>query len=214
MNRAAIAAMLLGLASPALAQDAPADPKPADPPAPETKPTEPPPSIVTTPAEPPPKYQRVVVTPTTLQRHGQTIDLTLAGGVTLARSGDDTQHWFGRARVSWLAYNEPNFLIVGLAGQFSPLGSKSLGVEAQYIDLWRGTWIQGGVYPLDTTHGVSIEGSVGYALFGVEYQRRLSGDHSGDQALVLSLHVPLGVVRAAIRPPPGVILLPPATAGR
>jgi len=195
---------------------APAPTEPAKPPEPPAS-TVPPPSVTTVapPVDANPKYKRVVVMPTTLQRQGITLDLTLAGGVTLLHgSDDDTRAWFGRARAGVLMYNEPNFLIVGIAGQYSPLASKSLGLEAQYIDLWRGTWIQAGVFPLDTAGGVSIEGSVGYALLGVEYQRRLSGDHSGDQSLVLSLHIPLGVIRAVLKPVPGVIELPKATAER
>jgi hypothetical protein len=222
VKRAAlVAGLLASLAAPALADDPPqVDPAPAEPAPVPTEPAkvvEPPPSVTTVapPVDAGPKYKRVVVMPTTLQRQGITLDLTLAGGVTLLHgSDDDTRAWFGRARAGVLMYNEPNFLIVGIAGQYSPLASKSLGIEAQYIDLWRGTWIQAGVFPLDTAGGVSIEGSVGYALLGVEYQRRLSGDHSGDQSLVLSLHIPLGVVRAVLRPVPGVIELPKATAER
>lgn len=194
----------------------PAD-KPVDPtPTPTPDPTPVPTIDVTKPAETTgPKPKRVRVMATTLQRNGMTIDLTVAGGVRLLHGeGDQSRWWFGRARAGLLIYNEPNFLILGIAGQLGPLDSSSLGFEAQYIDLWRGTWIQAGVFPLDTAGGVTIEGSVGFTLFGVEYQRRLSGAREGDQTLLISLHVPLGVVRAVRQDPVGVVVLPKATAER
>ncbi len=64
------------------------------------------------------------------------------------------------------------------------------------------------MFPIDTVHGTSIEAVLGYTLFGLEYQRRVSGDRSGDQALVLTLHIPLGLINVMRKPPRGVTVYP------
>jgi hypothetical protein len=153
-----------------------------------------------------PKQQRVVVAYGLLQRHGVSWDLTVSGGVRLWHGdGDQTRWGFGRARAGVMMFREPTFVLVGITGQYSPLGSTALGIEAEYLNLWSGAWGQVGFDALDSVGGVSTRASVGYALFGVEYQRRLSGTRSGDQALLLELQVPLGVIKQSFTDPEGVI---------
>ena len=148
------------------------------------------------PAEP--KTVKVVMADFAYIQRGISPDLTVTTGVRLVHgSGDQTRWWFARARAGVMAYNEPSFLILGLTGQFNPLDSASLGVELEYLNLWHGFWGLGGVQLYDSAGGTTFEGAFGVTLFGLEYQRRLSGDRKDDQALMLTVHVPLGVVRVA-----------------
>jgi len=129
---------------------------------------------------------------------GVSPDVTLATGVRIVHgSGDQTRWWYARARAGMMVYNEPSFLILGLTGQFNPLDSASIGVELEYLNLWHGFWALGGMQFYDSAGGATFEGALGYTLFGLEYQRRLSGDRKDDQVLMITLHVPFGVVRVA-----------------
>jgi hypothetical protein len=142
------------------------------------------------------------------QRKGISPDLTLGFGVRLWRGdGDSTRWWNARARLGVMFYREPSFLIAGISGQLNALASSSLGLELQYIDLWRGFWFQGAISPI-STDGVITGGAAGYALFGLEYQRRLTGDRKGDQALLLTIHVPLGIVRVVRRQELRPVIIP------
>ena len=191
--------------------DAPAAPDPTPPPAKpeEVKPEE--------PKRPPPpgeepKKVTVVVANGMLQRQGISPDFTISGGVRLYHNETgDSRWWFGRVRAGVLIYQEPTFLSVGVAGQFGPLDSAALGVEARMFNLWNGGWIQGGVYPLDRAGGVSLEAAIGYGIFGLDYERRVSGPHSSDQTLCITLEVPLGLLRVVLKDPEGVIHLPKST---
>lgn len=158
-----------------------------------------------TTAEPqPPQRKRVVVHGSALIRRGITWDLTITGGLRLW-DGDESESvvWMGRARAGVLLYSEPTFLIAGISVQAGALGTPAVGLEVEAIDLWRGTWGQLGA--LGSDDGALITVAAGWALFGLEYQRRLSGDREGDHVLLLTLHVPIGVIRAALQPPPGVV---------
>jgi hypothetical protein len=207
VNRAVITALAMAIATNVAAADP--DPAPAattDSPTPTTTT----PTPTTTTPDPATQKQTFVLVDGMIQRHGVSFDLTLSGGLRLLHSGDETRWWFGRARAGVLLYSEPSFLMLGIAGQISPLGSRSLGVEVEYANLWQGYWVQAGVYPIDSTSGVSVSADLGYTLFGFEYQRRVSGDHSGDQALLFMLHVPIGVVYAVKKTPRGVTMMPTA----
>lgn len=150
------------------------------------------------PAEPPPKKVTVVMADFAYIQHGISPDLTLATGIRIVHGdGDQTRWWFARARAGVMAYHEPSFLILGLTGQFNPLDSASLGVELEYLNLWHGFWGLAGLQFYDSAGGATFEGAFGITLFGLEYQRRLSGDRKDDQALMITMHVPLGVVRVA-----------------
>lgn len=218
MNRLAI--LFLLAARIAHADDDPA--KPADDPA---KPVEEPVKPTETPAAPdkppekpadkpavdatPPKKVTVVLANGLLQRQGISPDFTITGGVRLWHSDNAASRWWmARVRAGVLIYQEPRFLSVGIAGQFGGLDSRSLGVEVQMMDLWSGFWGQAGVFPIDSTHGVTLEAALGYGLFGLEYQRRVSGAREGDQTLCLFLNVPLGLLRVVFKDPVGVIRAP------
>ena len=153
------------------------------------------------PPETPPKPKQIVIRSDVLfHRRGISPDLTLTTGIRAYRGdGDESRLWFARAPAGFVLYNEPTFLGVGITGQFSVLDSAALGVEAQYIDLWRGIWAQGGVTFVDSKGGAMLQAAIGFTLFGVEYTRRVSGNHERDQALVVSVHVPLGVIRVAMK---------------
>ena len=182
----------------------PADPVPREP-------HDPVPARVPEPV--PPKVKQVVVRSDVLfHRHGISPDLTLATGIRAYRGeGDQSRLWFARARAGFVLYNEPAFLGVGITGQFSVLDSAALGLEAQYVDLWRGVWAQAGVSFVDSAGGTMLQGAVGFTLFGLEYVRRLSGDRKQDHALVVSVHIPLGVIRVAMKKQMREVVIPMTT---
>ncbi len=220
MSRPLALAIVLAAARVARADDDPPKPavddeaKPAETPAAPDKPVEKPAdtdkpenAITATP----PKQVTVVVANGLLQRKGISPEFTITGGVKLWKSDNAaTRWWMGRVRAGALFYNEPSFLAVGLAAQFGALDSRALGVEVQVMDLWSGFWGQGGVYPIDSTHGTTLEATIGYGLFGLEYQRRVSGAREGDQTLCLFLNVPLGMLRVVLKDPTGLIRAPVA----
>jgi hypothetical protein len=141
-------------------------------------------------------------------RHGVAWDVEIALGLRVAHnSGDDSRWGFARARAGLLLFREPTFLSVGIAGQYGPLGSSALGIEAQVVDIQKGIWLQLGGFPIDSVGSV-IEVGFGFSLFGVEWQRRVSGTQSGDQVLLVVLEVPLGLIRQLLKPPPGLIIAP------
>jgi hypothetical protein len=141
-----------------------------------------------------------------IMREGIGLDVDVAAGVRLhAGQGDDTRWWFSRARVGVLLIDEPSFWSLGIAGQLGPLASSSLGVELQYVEVYHGASVQLGVFPLDSIGGTTLEAQVGLTLVSLEYQRRVSGPRDGDQALVVELQVPLGVIYQMLKDPPGVV---------
>ncbi|MFT3694591.1 MAG: hypothetical protein QM831_15690 [Kofleriaceae bacterium] len=141
-----------------------------------------------------------------LSRKGIGLDLDVSGGLRLA-DGDSmmTRPYFARARVGALLFHEPNFFSVGVAGMISPLASTSLGFEVAYGEVFHGFTAQAGIYPIDSAGGTIVSAQAGWALFGVEYQRRISGPREDDQAVIAVLHVPLGIVYQMMKKPPGVI---------
>ncbi len=141
-----------------------------------------------------------------LARRGIGLDLDLALGARLvAGAGDDTRAWFARARAGVLLYDEPSFWSLGIAGQHGPLDSSSLGIELGYAEVFHGATAQVGVFPIDSAGGTSVEGQLGWTVFGVEYQRRISGPRDGDQAVMFVVHAPLGVIYQMLNDPPGVV---------
>lgn len=202
-----------GEPAPAPAAPAPAAPAPAPAPAPATPPAEGAPA--TPPAEPnakpaePPKTVKVIVMDTVMHRRGLSPDLELGFGVRAWHGdNDDTRWWSFRARAGIVLYNEPTFLSVGIAGQVGTLHSSALGFEAKYANLEHGFWFGGEVLPVDSIGGTIVGGFLGYALFGVDYQRRVSGSRNGDQTLTVMLTVPLGIIRIAAMRSPAVIVVP------
>lgn len=212
MRSTSLALLLLGaLSSATFADKAPPpepDPQPETPqpetpqpetPQPETAPVPEPKPVPDKPAEKMPPKKKVVLVDVMFRRKGLSPDLTLSFGVNTVHTDNERNRWWtGRARAGVVLYNEPYFLITGISGMFSALDSASLGIEFQYIHLWYGFWFQGSVHPI-SDRGSIVGGSLGYTLFGVEYQRRVSGAEKGDQALIVTLNVPLGVVRVALK---------------
>ncbi len=140
-----------------------------------------------------------------LLRQGLGVDANVTAGVRVhAGDGDDTRLLFARVRAGVLLYSEPAFLALGVAGQLGPLGSSSLGVELQYTEVFHGFSGQLGVFPLDTTGGTTLEAQLAFTLVGVEYQRRVSGPRDHEQAVLLVLQVPLGVIYQMLQDPPGL----------
>ncbi len=140
-----------------------------------------------------------------LVRQGLGIDLDVAGGVRVhAGDGDATRLGFARIRAGVLLFDEPTFLGLGIAAQLGPLASSSLGVELRYTEVFHGLFAQAGVFPIDSIGGTTLELQAGWTLVGLEYQRRVSGPRDHDQALVVVLQVPLGVIYQMTRDPPGL----------
>lgn len=141
-----------------------------------------------------------VSTDLALARHGVGLDVDLAGGVGFA--GKDS--YGARARIGAVLFHEPNFVSLGVAGMVSPLGSSALGFEVGYGEVFRGFTAQAGCYPVDSVGGAIVSAQVGWALFGVEYQRRIAGP-APDQAVIAVVHLPLGTIYQMLKQPPGVI---------
>ena len=133
------------------------------------------------------------------RRRGISPDVTVALGLRVARSDGASAPWgLARLRAGVLFAFDPLFVVVGASGQVGGLGKYSLGLEAQFIHMEAGGWLQLGVAPLRDTGGASLSATIGFTLFGIEYQRDIAGDAEGDQALLLTAHVPFGVLRAAM----------------
>lgn len=208
-----LAALLLLATSVAYADDEPAKPteQPAAPdPLPPTPAPAPTPTTDNATTAPAPKQVTVVIANGLLQRQGISPDLEVSGGLRIYKGGDqqDTRWWMARVRAGVLLYQEPRFLGLGIAGQFGSLDNNQLGLEAKLADVWNGFFIQGGVFPIGTKSGVSLEASIGYGVFGLQYERRVSGVNQGDQTLMLCLTAPLGTLRVMLQRPQGVIDLP------
>ena len=194
--------------------DAPAEPVPVPTPAPVAAPlAEPAPTAPTAPTPSPEsaepeaaptsgatvQQQQVVVMGGLPHRCGVSWDATISLGLRVWRNEDATAPWgLARARAGVLLYSGPLFAIIGAAGQVGGLGRYGAGVEAQLIHMELGFWGQLGVYPLRAESGMSLGASLGYTLFGVEYQRETAGEREGDQALLLTVHLPIGVVLTAL----------------
>ena len=209
-----VAALLLLASSAAYADDAPPAAPTEQPAAPDPLPPTPAPAPAPTndaaTTAPAPKQVTVVLANGMLQRQGIAPDLEITGGLRIYKGGDqqDTRWWMARVRAGVLLYQEPHFLGLGIAGQFGSLDNDQLGFEAKLADVWNGFFIQGGVFPIGTKSGVSLEAAIGYGIFGVQYERRVSGAYQGDQTLMITLTAPLGTLRVMLQRPQGVIDLP------
>ncbi len=137
-----------------------------------------------------------------LARKGITWDVTVTGGLRLTQSdGGDSKVWMGRLRAGIMLYKEPSFLIVGPSVQFGGIAAgAAIGGELEAIHLARGMWGQVGAY--GDRDGAILGLSAGYTLFGLEYQRRLSGDRERDYSILFNLHIPIGVIRVSLQPIP------------
>ena len=134
-----------------------------------------------------------------LIRHGIAPELTIAGGVRVAAGDDDhVRRFMGRIRAGITLFSEPNFLVAGVTGTIGTLDSSSVGVEVGFINMITGIWLQGGWMPIDSTDGQIVSATFGYALFGLEYQRRVSGSQKDEQSLTITLQVPLGVLKVLL----------------
>lgn len=171
---------------------------------PATAPAAPPAAGSAAPPPTPPTSGAAPVVVRTLRRSGLLPDLTLDGGVRLWSSGAPKRDGFASVRAGFVWFREPTFISAGISAQIGVLHSTSLGFEAELRDLWRGVWVQAGAWPFDSTGGTSIEAAAGYAVFGVRYDRRLSGPRSGDAAVSLVLQLPLGTLWVALHPPKGI----------
>jgi hypothetical protein len=142
----------------------------------------------------------------TLHRRGVLPDLTLSGGVRVwNNSGADTRGGFARVRVGVTLFAEPTFAIAGIAAQWSALNASQLGLQGEVANSESGLWGAVGVWGFDRFGGLAFDGELGWSVFGVEYDRRVSGTRSGDSTLCLMMRVPLGVIWALVRLPSGVV---------
>lgn len=163
------------------------------------------------PQQPPAAPERVVIRPgqtvngftlEALAKKGITWDLTPSASLRLWRTDEDTTHLGTvRLRGGVLLYNEPSFLMVGPSVQVGGVAEGiAFGGEIEAAQAERGVWVQGGIY--GDREGVFGGACFGYTLFGLEYQRRLSGEDEGRSALFLNLHIPISIIRVALQPPP------------
>jgi len=125
------------------------------------------------------------------QRRGASWDFQLEGGFAVALKNDLPHHWFGRARAGMLILHEPLLLAFGPTIELGGLVGLGVGGQLDIVDLATGMSIEaGGAFATDGAFVSHV--SLGYALFGLEWQQRF-GEGSA-AALVFKLRVPIGWV--------------------
>lgn len=155
------------------------------------------------------EQQRVIISPgqsaggfslEAIARRGISWDVTITGGLRLARSDlGDTAVWMARMRAAVMVYKEPSFLIIGPSVQLGGITSgAAFGGELEAVNSGRGLWGQIGAY--GDRGGAIVGVSAGLTLFGLEYQRRLSGEEEGMYSVFLNLHIPIGLIWVSAQP--------------
>ncbi len=126
-------------------------------------------------------------------RSAEGFDLQLEGGVGLALQGDLEDELFARARIGGLMVREPLILALGIIGEVGGLSELGIGAQLDIIHLWSGFSLElGAVYARGG--GAVVHASVGYQIFGVEWQHHTRDDVPSSDALFAKIRVPLGVI--------------------
>jgi hypothetical protein len=128
-------------------------------------------------------------------RYANTWDLNLdaGGGYVFG----DVGKWTGlaRGRVGALIVRNDNFFQLGATAEYlTALKRPAFGIQAEYLHLQLGTWIEAGA-SVDTKGRPGGMLSVGLSLIGVEAQVR-QFDNAEDPSLVLlaKIRIPIGIL--------------------
>jgi hypothetical protein len=123
------------------------------------------------------------------QRRGISWDFQIEGGWAASLKNELPHHWFGRARAGMLFLAEPQMYAIGPTFELGGLIGSGVGGQIDVIQLATG-------FSLEAGAAVSFDGflvshlSLGYALFGVEWQQRYGSAPAA--ALLFKLRIPVG----------------------
>lgn len=115
------------------------------------------------------------------------ISLSLGGGIGIKHP--IATNIYGAARVGVLFAFEPWVINLGLSGELGALPRRGLGAEFE-LNYVRGPFVQVG-YDRIAGRDWMARLTVGFALFGVQWQHRMSSTPP-DNALLFLLRLPLG----------------------
>jgi hypothetical protein len=135
-------------------------------------------------------------------------DIALAVGGGIGVGGAIDTNLYGALRLGALFAYEPWVINLGINGELGALPKRGIGVELEFNYL-RGPYVQFG-YDKIADGDFMIRTTLGFALFGVQWQHRLASTKPSD-ALLFVLRLPLGIGwffvhdqerRRTQRPPP------------
>jgi hypothetical protein len=178
----------------------PTQPAPAQPaPGPATEPAPSTPGTETKPGTPAPSAGAPGVVGAGVGREGRfryanTWNLDLEGGAGYVL---DVEKWTGffRARPGVLIVRNDNFYQLGATAEYMGLLHRpAFGVQAEYLHLQLGAWVQIGA-ALDTKGRPGGMAAIGLSLFGVEAQVR-EFDQTSDVAVAFlgKIRIPIGIL--------------------
>lgn len=133
-------------------------------------------------------------------RYANTWNLDLEGGAGYVFSGVDKWTTFFRARPGVLIVRDDDFYQLGATAEYMGLSRRpAFGLQAEYLHLQLGTWIQVGG-SIDTKGRPGVMGAVGLSIFGVEAQVR-EFDQVSDAAFALigKVRIPIGILVYGLR---------------
>lgn len=116
------------------------------------------------------------------------IALALGGGIGIEGAIDT--NLYGALRLGLLFAYEPWVINLGISGELGALPKRGVGAEIE-LNYLRGPYLQFG-YDKTADGDFMIRSTVGFALFGVQWQHRLATTKPSD-ALLFVLRLPLGI---------------------
>jgi hypothetical protein len=116
------------------------------------------------------------------------IALALGGGIGI--NGAIDTNLYGALRLGVLFAYEPWVFNLGIIGELGALPKQGIGAEVE-VNYLRGPYLQFG-YDRMADGDFMIRSTLGFALFGVQWQHRLAATKPSD-ALIFVLRLPLGI---------------------
>jgi len=99
---------------------------------------------------------------------------------------------FTRARTGILIVREPVFLSLGPFFDVHFSENHQFGLQGEFMHLWSGTWAQAGIFK-ELEGDAGFLASIGWSVFGVEYQNKFSSTTEDNWNLALKIRIPIGV---------------------
>ena len=123
------------------------------------------------------------------RRSGVSWDFQIEGGWAASLKNELPHHWFGRARAGMLILYEPLLAAFGPTFELGGLIGSGVGGQLDLVNISAGYSIEaGGAFAFDGAFVSHL--SIGFALFGVEWQQRF-GDGAA-AAILFKLRIPVG----------------------
>jgi len=136
-------------------------------------------------------------------------DLNVEGGLGKMLQRDGVTG-FARVRAGWLTVFEPRdpqasplYITVGATVASSDIGPLAVGLQAEWMHLGSGLWMQGGGFVDVLKPGPGVAFSAGWSFFGAEVQRRFIDEGRGptepraDWAVYGKLRIPVTIIMSA-----------------